>query len=40
LSEVFELRSLEVAAVRDTSLGEEMEMQGGLGSTTMIPHAV
>jgi len=40
LSEVFELRSLEVAAVRDISLGEEMEMQGGLGSTTMIPHAV
>lgn len=43
LSEVFELRlelrSLEVAVVRDTLLGEEMEMQAGLGSTTMIPHA-
>lgn len=34
-----ELRSLEVAAVRDSSLGEEMEMQGGLRSTTIIPHA-
>lgn len=43
MSEVFELRldlrSLEVAAVRDSSLGEEMEMQGGLRSTTIILHA-
>lgn len=34
-----ELRSLEVAVVRDSLLREEMEMQGGLGLTTIILHA-
>lgn len=28
-----------MAVVRDSSLGEEMEMQGGLGLTTIILHA-